>query len=78
MDFYKVVYNGYILGVGAGKGGTEITEDEYNNILSILKNVPTESGKSYKLKEDLTWEEVESDTEIDDTEAFDIIFGGAE
>lgn len=78
MGFYKIVDNGYILGVGKGKGGIEITEAEYSNILSIVKNVLTEIGKSYKLKEDLTWEEVEADTEIDDAEAIDIIFGGAE
>ena len=79
MSFYKVVENGYILGIGQGNGATEITEEEYNEILSIVNNKETEEGHSYRLKEDLTWEETEvEEDEVEDTEAFDIIFGGAE
>lgn len=34
----------------------EITDEEYNNILSVIKSAPHEDGKNYRLKTDLTWE----------------------
>ena len=35
----------------------EITDEEYNNILSVIRSAPHEDGKGYRLKTDLTWEE---------------------
>lgn len=58
MRFYKVASGGYILLVGEGENGTETTEEEYNEILSCIKNAPPPiEGKAYRLREDLTWEE---------------------
>ena len=66
---YKVIIDGYLVSVGTGSGGTEITESEYNDLLSIIHNRPTpQSGYDYKLKADtLEWELVELPP-IDDTD----------
>jgi len=58
MKYYKTVDNGYIISVGTGSGGTEITEQEYAEILATIRNKPTaRDGYDYRLKTDLTWEE---------------------
>lgn len=69
MRYYKTIIDGYLVSVGTGTGGTEITESEYNGLLSIIHNRPTpQSGYDYKLKADtLTWELVELPP-IDDTD----------
>lgn len=47
----------YIVAIGTGKtGGIEISESEYNNIMNVIQSQPTEEGKDYKLRTDLTWE----------------------
>jgi hypothetical protein len=57
MRYYKLIENGYFLGVGTGDVGIEITEEEYNSLLEIILNHPKpEQGCSYSLREDLTWE----------------------
>ena len=57
MRYYKIIYNGYIQRIGIGDGGIEITEKEYQYLSNIIQNKPiADSGYSYKLKEDLTWE----------------------
>lgn len=67
MRFYKLVENGYISSIGTGGGGTEITETEYNEILSAIQNKPPRDGNvDYRLKEDLTWEQYEREPEITD------------
>lgn len=84
MKYFKVIENGYVLGAGQGNGGIEITKLEYNEILSAIQSKPAGTETTdYLLREDLTWEEYEIDPpeenpDIDDAEAFDIIFGGAE
>lgn len=83
MRYYKNIKEGYILAIGAGSGYTEITAEEYNEIVSIIRNCtePPE-GYDYRLREDLTWEEYElpiidpSEEEISDEEALAIILGG--
>lgn len=83
MRFYKIINNGYLVAVGNGSGGTEITEAEYNNLLEVIRNKPSaESGFDYRLKADLTWEKYElppvpEDDEITAEEALEIIRGGA-
>lgn len=58
--YYKLTKDGYIAVIGTGEGGTPITEEEYEDILSILQNrLAAEDGYAYRLKEDLTWELVE-------------------
>lgn len=38
MRYYKREDNNYILSIGIGEGGTEITETEYNEIMSVIQN----------------------------------------
>ena len=57
MRYYKIISDGYIFAVGVGNGYIEITETEYNEILTAIDNMPiAQQGCDYKLKEDLTWE----------------------
>lgn len=57
MRCFKTIENGYIIALQTVIGQTEITEQEYNEILSVIRNKPiAEDGYCYKLKEDLTWE----------------------
>ena len=84
MRYNKQTSNNYILAIGTGYGGTEITEAEYNEIMAIIQNHPTAEGKGYRLKADLTWEEYDlppepepsDEDEISAEEALDIILGG--
>ena len=81
MKYYKAINGGYILFVGTGDGGTEITETEYNTILAIIHNKPEETGTTgYRLKTDLTWEpyekEPEPEPEPDADEILGILLGG--
>ena len=57
----KYINDNYIVGVGTGAGtGSEITEDEYNEILDKISNRPTASeGFTYRLTTALEWELVE-------------------
>lgn len=57
MRHYKQLSDSYITAVGTGYGGEEITEAEYNEIMSIIQSRPQAVGKGYRLKTDLTWEE---------------------
>lgn len=82
---YYVQYNdsGNIQAIGTGIGGTEITESEYNEIMSLIQNRPQADGKGYRLKADLTWEEYDlppvpepsDEEEISDSEAISILLG---
>jgi hypothetical protein len=58
MKHYKNINNGYITSISTGAGQIEITKQEYNKILEVIRNKPiiAENGYDYKLKEDLTWE----------------------
>jgi len=58
MRYYKINDRGYIISTGTGNSGTEITEQEYAEILAVIRNKPTpRDGYDYRLKTDLTWEE---------------------
>lgn len=85
MRFCKYVSGGYIIGIGTGNGGTEITETEYNQILDIIRNKPAATETTdYRLRTDLTWEEYEiqsqpyEPTDADKAEAYDILTGVSE
>lgn len=57
MRLYKIVSDGYIISIGTGAAGEEITKDEYNAIMSAIKSAPTApEGYSYRLTESLDWE----------------------
>ena len=85
MRYYKIINNNYIIAIGTGNGGTEITKSEYNEIMSVIQNRPQETETTaHRLKDDLTWEpyEVEpiSDEDSEPTEeerlnAYDILMG---
>lgn len=80
--YYKQISDGYILAIGTGAGGTEITEEEYSEILAVIRTKPPRTNDTdYRLKADLTWEayavEPVEDSYLDDSEALDIILGGA-
>ena len=83
MRYYKQGENGYITSIGTGYGGMEITEAEYSEIMTVIQNRPQETATTgYRLKENLTWEPYEKEpepepSEIDETEAFNILIGGA-
>lgn len=83
MMYYKIVDNDYIVAIGKGNQGTEITPEEYDNIMSIIKSAPHEDGKGYRLKTDLTWESydvepIEVEEEPSAQEILDIITGEQE
>lgn len=85
MRHYKQTSADYIIAIGTGSNNTEISEVEYNNILTVIRNRPAAEGKGYRLKTDLTWEAYDlppepkpsDDDEISDDEALSIITGGA-
>lgn len=55
--FYKYINDKYIIGVGTGLGGEEVTEQEYNAILEKINNRPeAPEGYSYRLTTSLEWE----------------------
>lgn len=61
--------------------GEEITETQYNEILSMLRNRPTApDGFAYRLTAELEWElyeaPVEEEPELTADEALEIILGG--
>lgn len=57
MRYYKMIIDGYLIAVGSGSGGEEITEAEYNNLLAVIRNKPTApEGYDYRLKDTLEWE----------------------
>ena len=85
MMFYKMIENGYITSVGTGgKGGTEVSEAEYNMILNAIHDKPSPVGEiDYRLRENLTWEAYQPEppepeaADLTDEEALEIILGGA-
>lgn len=84
MRYNKHISDNYIAAIGTGPGGTEITEAEYDEIMSIIQQCPNAAGKGYRLKTDLTWEEYDlppdpessDDEELTDAEALNILLGG--
>lgn len=63
--------------------GEEITETEYNEILSMLRSRPkAPEGCAYRLTKDLVWEQYElppeeNDPELSEAEMLEILLGGA-
>lgn len=83
MTYAKLIKDGYILAVGNGISGAEITESEYNEILSVIHNKPQGTATTdYRLREDLTWEEYEippmPEPEPTSDEILDILMGVTE
>ena len=86
MAYYKIIDGGYVLSIGTTdrQAENEITEEEYNAILSAIRTKPPATETTdYRLREDLTWEAYQidppdPDPEINDEELLDILMGGAE
>lgn len=80
MRYFKAITDGIIQTIGVGTCGTEITEAEYNTILSALDERPKRPGYGYLLREDLSWEEYEIEPDEpqqpDSDELLDILLGG--
>lgn len=82
MRYYKQIENGYIIAIGTGGGGTEITAAEYDEIMAAIQNKPpTTDTIDYRLKTDLTWEQYEKEMpaeeeELTPEEALNILLGG--
>lgn len=52
MRFYKIIQNGFLECVGQGLDGEEITEQEYNDLLAIIRNKPADpEGYIYRINE---------------------------
>lgn len=85
MRYYKQLSDNYIIAIGTGSGGTEITETEYNSILSVIQSRPISETQGYRLRTDLTWEaydlppepEPSDEDEISNEEALNILLGGS-
>ena len=55
--YVKNLENGYIAGIATNACGMEITEEEYHEILAVIKSKPMDvDGYGYRLGEDLIWE----------------------
>ena len=80
--YFKNIEGEYLTAISTGAGMEEITQEEYDHILSVIRSAPVaEEGYQYRLKVDLTWELVElpapdADPEIGADEALGIILGG--
>ena len=67
--YFKNVDGDYITATGIGLGDVEITQEEYEHILSVVRSRPTpEAGVMYRLRTDLTFEAVEIPPETEDQE----------
>lgn len=60
MRFYKIINNRFITFVGEGKGGIEISAEEYYQIMDMIKSKPAApQGYDYYLTIDYLWQLVE-------------------
>ena len=58
--YQKNIENGYIKSIVKGANNGNISESEYNQIMSIINNRPiAPEGYDYLLKDNLTWELVQ-------------------
>lgn len=63
MRYYKIISNGYVLVIGTGAAGEEITKNEYDEMMSVIDNRPAApDGYAYRLTEKLEWELAKTET----------------
>lgn len=72
MRYFKLVNDGYILCIGQGNAGTEISKTMYNKIMKIIQaKPPATSEVDYRLRDkDLTWEEYKPEPEPEPEEKY--------
>ena len=83
--YYKRYENGYLVCVGYGYGGLEITEREYNELITLIRNMPVAPvGYEYRITEQGEYVLVEApipepdeNEELTADEALAIITGGS-
>ena len=69
VRYFKMVKNGYILTIGIGSGGIEITEDEYLALYDIFMTRPDDGLDYYDLNADtLEWEKTGTYSDKESTE----------
>ena len=84
MRYYKDIQDGFIVAIGTGGGGVEITETEHESILAAISEKPARTDSTdYHLREDLMWEEYEridppDESEPSAEEVVDILLGGSD
>ena len=78
--YFKNIEDDYLVSISTGAGAEEITQEEYENIESVIHNRPIpEAGYDYRLRTDLTWELIEveiipeDEIEISNQEFMDMI-----
>lgn len=84
MRYYKIVVNGYLVAVGTGAGGIEITEHEYNDLLLLIAGKPAApEGHAYRITEageyvlvEIPYVEPDMNEELTVDEAYEILTGG--
>ena len=82
MRYYKDIQNGFIVAIGTGGGGVEITEAEYEQIMSVIQDKPERTETTdYHLTESLEWDEYEridppDEYEPSAEEVLDVLLGG--
>lgn len=84
MRYFVVIEGSYIIGVGKGERGEQITEQRYNDILAAIRAKPDVQGTTdYRLKTDLTWEAYElppmpnpQEDDLNADELLSILLGG--
>lgn len=87
MKYYKNIDEDYLQSVSIGTGQIEVTQEEFENLLSIIRTKPMDIGrKIWRLSVNLTWEphelppepEPSDEDEISTDEALNILLGGAQ
>lgn len=77
--FVKQIENGYVMSIGVGSDGAEITQDEYDEIMRIIADRPTApDGYCYRLRADtLEYElcELPAPTDEADTQDYENALG---
>lgn len=69
MRYYKHIQNGFIVAIGTGGGGVEITESEYESIMAVIQSKPARTETTdYHLTESLEWVEYERIDPPDESE----------
>lgn len=58
---FKNIYDGFIISISTGLGQTPITQEEYDNLMSIIRSAPSApDGYAYMLRADtMEWKLVE-------------------